>query len=140
MMEEDLLRAAKEARKKAYCPYSHFSVGAALLADDGRIFTGCNLENASFGATICAERAAIASAVSAGARHFAALAIVGGRESEAPSAFCPPCGVCRQVLAEFCDATLPVCLTDGKETKTYRLGELIPLAFSIDQLGKRKNL
>ena len=140
MTGSELIFAAKEARKKAYCPYSHFAVGAALLAEDGRLFVGCNVENASYGATSCAERTALFAAVAAGARSFVSLAVVGGREGEEPDAFCPPCGLCRQAFAEFCSADLPVYLTDGKEIKTLRFGELIPLAFSPEQLGKKEIL
>ena len=134
MTNEELLFAAKEARKKTYCPYSHFAVGAALLSADGRIFTGCNVENASFGATICAERAAIASAVSAGVKKFTALAIAGGKDDEEARSLCPPCGICRQALSEFCGDDLPVylCGEDGAERVT--LGELLPLRFSSEQL------
>ena len=134
MTNEKLLFAAKEARKKAYCPYSHFAVGAALLSADGRIFTGCNVENASFGATICAERAALASAVSAGVKKFTALAIAGGKDDEEARSLCPPCGICRQALSEFFGDDLPVylCGEDGAERVT--LGELLPLRFSSEQL------
>ena len=134
MTNEELLFAAKEARKKAYCPYSHFAVGAALLSADGRIFTGCNVESASFGAGICAERAALASAVSAGVKKFTALAIAGGKDDEEARSLCPPCGICRQALSEFCGDDLPVylCADDGAERLT--LGELLPLRFSSEQL------
>ena len=134
MTNEELLFAAEEARKKAYCPYSHFAVGAALLSADGRIFTGCNVENASFGAGICAERVALASAVSAGVKKFTALAIAGGKDDEEARSLCPPCGICRQALSEFCGDDLPVylCGEDGAEHVT--LGELLPLRFSSEQL------
>jgi len=121
-----LLGRAREARRFAYAPYSRFSVGAALLAEDGRVFTGCNIENASYGLTNCAERVAIGKAVSEGARTFAAIAVV-GPEDDAP---CAPCGACRQVLAEF-GLALPVITPDGKPggfTATT-VGGLLPGAF-----------
>ena len=137
MSGEELLAAAKEARKKAYCPYSGFAVGAALLADDGRVFSGCNIENASFGATCCAERVALFAAVAAGAKRFAALAIVGGKTGEEALSPCPPCGLCRQALSEFCKSDFPIYLSDGNTVKTIRLGEIFPMSFSSDQLEKR---
>ena len=140
MTGSELIFAAKEARKKAYCPYSHFAVGAVLLTDDGRTFAGCNVENASYGATCCAERTALFSALAAGARSFASLAVVGGREGEEPDAICPPCGICRQALAEFCKPDFPIYLSDGVEVKTLRLSDLIPLAFSPEQLGKKDSI
>ena len=119
-----LLSAARAAATRAYCPYSRFAVGAALLADDGRIFTGANVENASYGLTICAERAALFAAVNAGVRRFRALAVV----ARTPAT---PCGACRQVLAEFCDSRLPVfCGTrTGTRAKRFTLGALLPQAF-----------
>ena len=105
---KELLRLAEEARAKAYAPYSGFTVGAALQCEDGRVFTGCNIENASFTPTCCAERVALFTAVSAGKRRFRAIAVVGGKNP------CPPCGVCRQALSEFCDGGLSVLLDDGK--------------------------
>lgn len=128
-----LLNAAMEARKFSYAPYSHFNVGAALLTREGKIFTGCNIENASFTPTVCAERTALFKAVSEGFRHFAAIAIVGGREDSA-GGFCPPCGVCRQVLAEFCPPDLPVILGDADSLSVYTLGEILPLTFNRSSL------
>ncbi len=122
----ELLRLADEARKNAYAPYSTFSVGAALLTADGRVYTGVNIENASFGATVCAERVALFSAVAEGVREFAAIAIVGGKAGEARAA-CYPCGICRQVLAEFCSPDMPVIL----EGKVCTLGELLPNSFGL---------
>lgn len=117
----------------AYCPYSGFSVGAALLAADGRVFSGCNQENAAYPAGICAERAAFAAAVTAGARKFSAIAIVGGRDGK-PSGFCPPCGICRQVMNEFCEPDFTVLLWDGGEIRRRSLGELLPGAFGGKEL------
>ena len=124
----DLIAAAREAATRAYCPYSHFTVGAALLTDDDRIFAGSNVENASYGLTICAERAALFAAVNAGARRFHALAIVGGARTPAT-----PCGACRQVLTEFCDDHLPIlCATrTGAKVTQTTLGDLLPHAFRL---------
>ena len=122
-----LLRAAMEARKFAYAPFSHFYVGAALLSTDGRIFTGCNIENSAYSPTLCAERCALAKAVSEGVRDFVAIAVVGPENSETT-----PCGVCRQVLYEFCDESLVVLCggTDLHYTE-ITLGELLPKAFRL---------
>ena len=123
-----LLAAARAAASNAYCPYSRFAVGAALLTDDGRIFTGANVENASYGLTVCAERAAVLQAVSAGARRFRALAVVAGARTPAT-----PCGACRQVLAEFCSDRLPVfCAAHtGAAIRRTTLGALLPHAFRL---------
>ena len=102
MIRLALVQRAKEARKKAYCPYSGFAVGAALLCADGSVYDGCNIENAGFTATCCAERTAFFRAVNDGKRDFKAIAIAGGRAGEEPTGICAPCGVCRQVMAEFC--------------------------------------
>ena len=122
-----LLRAAMEARRLAYAPFSHFYVGAALLSTDGRIFTGCNIENSAYSPTRCAERCAVAKAVSEGVRDFVAIAVVGPENSETT-----PCGVCRQVLYEFCDESLVVLCggTDSHYTE-ITLGELVPKAFRL---------
>ena len=128
-----LMTAAARAREFSYAPYSHYRVGAALLTDDGRVFTGCNVENAGFSATNCAERTAVFKAVSEGATRFTAIAIVGGRQGEV-SPFCAPCGICRQVLAEFCSADLTVLLGTPDEFRVYTLGDLLPFAFGADEL------
>lgn len=122
-----LLRAAMAARAFAYAPYSHFYVGAALLSTDGRIFTGCNIENTAYSPSLCAERCAVAKAVSEGARNFVAIAVVGPEDAELT-----PCGVCRQVLYEFCDESLAVLCggTDSHYTETT-LGALLPRAFRL---------
>lgn len=131
---EQLAERALSARERAYAPYSGFSVGAALLvADDTnepRIITGCNVENASYGLALCAERTAIARAVAEGFRRFAAMAVASG--SDEPAA---PCGMCRQVLVEFCDDDLPILLLNdtGKQRKT-RLRQLLPQPFRGQQL------
>jgi len=126
----DLLAAALTAATHAYCPYSCFTVGAALLAEDGRIFTGANVENASYGLTICAERTALFAAVNAGVHRFRALAVTAGKNAPAT-----PCGACRQVLAEFCDNLMPVfCATRaGDRVEQTTLGELLPEAFRGDK-------
>jgi len=129
MEEARLIRAALEARERAYAPYSHFAVGAALLAADGRIFTGCNVENASYGLTMCAERVALFKAVSEGAREFTAIAIACGAGP------CAPCGACRQVLREF-SPDLLVIMADaaGKEVRKERLSSLLPSSFGPEHL------
>ena len=123
-----LARAAIAAAQRAYAPYSKFKVGAALLAEDGRVFTGCNVENASYGLTNCAERTAVFKAVSEGATRFKAIAIAGGVGDVAM-----PCGACRQVLAEFCPPDAPVrCVSlDGAIVKDFTVGELLPGAFAM---------
>lgn len=128
---EKWLDAAEEARAMAYAPYSHFAVGACLVGQNGVYYTGCNIENASSGACICAERTAVAKAVSAGVHAFAGIAIVGG-EAGAKGDFCPPCGICRQVLSEFCADRMPVILRRGEEVVALTLGALLPLAFRLE--------
>lgn len=131
---KELVRYAIEARERAYAPYSEFCVGAALLCKDGSIYTGCNIENASYGATNCAERTAIFKAVSEGAGDFVAIAIVGSKQGE-PLDFCPPCGICRQVMCEFCDLDrFHIVLSNGREERVYSLREMIP--YSFDNLDR----
>ncbi|MCD7813618.1 MAG: cytidine deaminase [Lachnospiraceae bacterium] len=166
MQESELIRLAYEARQRAYVPYSHFGVGAALETADGRVFQGCNIENASYTPTVCAERTAIFKAVSEGCRQFRRIAIVGGAmetdtDAQGPSPaerserdarslpgdtaakgdcstpdYCPPCGVCRQVMAEFCDPkTFQILLARSPlDYKTYTLEELLPLSFGPENL------
>lgn len=133
MTDRELLSLAEKAREKSYSPYSGFAVGAALLCRDGEVFTGANIENASFSPTVCAERVAIFSAVHAGKREFEAIAISGGKTGE-KGGFCPPCGVCRQVMTEFCGGDFKIVLGDGKEIKTYTLADLMPLSFTKDDM------
>ncbi len=125
--DDELLDAARAARAAAYAPYSGHAVGAALLSEDGRIYTGCNVENAAYGVTVCAERSAVTAAVRDGARRFCALAVVGGTDRER---FTPPCGSCRQTLYEFCDPqAMRIVLSDGKDKRVYTLDELLPAGF-----------
>ena len=128
MTHGELIALAAEARKMSYSPYSNFRVGAALLGKSGKVYTGCNVENAAYTPTNCAERTAVFKAVSEGEREFSAIAIVGGN-GETMSEFCAPCGICRQVLAEFCDLDFPVVLGTPDSYKAYTLGELLPFSF-----------
>lgn len=120
-----LLARAVEARTHAYAPYSNFTVGAALLAEDGQVFTGCNVENASYGLTNCAERVAVGKAVSEGVRRFRAVAVAGPPQA----AGCAPCGSCRQVLYEFGPAMEVVTASPGGEPLVRRVEDLLPGAF-----------
>ena len=131
MTNTELINLALKAQKNAYAPYSNFHVGAALLSDDGEVFTGANVENASFGLTNCAERSALFAAVSHGKRNFEAIAIAGGKEGEITD-FCPPCGACRQALSEFSkDGSLRVILFNGQKEKELTLASLLPENFSL---------
>ena len=125
MTDKELVALAKEAMEHAYVPYSHFKVGAALLAKDGRVFKGCNIENASYGATNCAERTAIFKAVSEGCREFDAIAIVASSGD-----LVPPCGICRQVLFEFLPDGKVILDSDETGMVTYLVREMLPLGFS----------
>jgi len=132
MNDKELIQQALKARKNAYAPYSKFAVGAALLTKNGKIYLGCNIESASFSPTCCAERVAFFNAVSNSEREFSAIAIVGGNIDDEKLNICSPCGVCRQVMSEFCSPDFKVILSDGEENiKIYNLGELLPLSFSI---------
>ena len=138
MTDQELIRLALEAREKAYTPYSHFQVGAALLGANGQVYLGCNIENAGYTPSNCAERTAVFKAVSEGQREFSSIAIVGGPEGTAPQVLTPPCGVCRQVLREFCDpATFRVIVAVSEEKyKVLTLEQLLPLGFGPEDLGK----
>ena len=133
MRARDLMRLAEAARERAYAPYSNFLVGAALLGKSGKVYLGCNVENAGYGATNCAERTAFFKAISDGEREFQAIAIVGGKRGEKPG-YCPPCGICRQVMAEFCDGEFPVVLGSADKYEIHKLSDLLPLAFNPDSL------
>lgn len=128
-----LIQSAGKAREKAYAPYSHFSVGASLLCEDGSIYQGCNVENAAYTPANCAERTAVFKAVSEGKREFAAIAVLGGKEGEEPSkeSWCSPCGVCRQVLMEFVEPKefLVIMAKNAEEYQISTLEELLPMGF-----------
>ncbi|MDN4607050.1 cytidine deaminase [Sporosarcina highlanderae] len=130
MDKDKLMKEAKLAREKAYVPYSKFPVGAALLSEDGRVYHGCNIENSAYSMTNCAERTAFFKAISEGVTKFKALAVVA--DTEGPVS---PCGACRQVIAEFCDHSMPVYLTNLKGiVQSTTVGELLPGAFSKEDL------
>ena len=124
----ELLAMAKKARESSYSPYSNISVGAALLCEDGSVFLGTNMENAAYSPCICAERAAFSSAVTAGKRRFSAIAVVGGRSGEDAEKEFPPCGVCRQVMQEFCKKDFKIILS---EDMVVSLEELLPFGFDF---------
>ena len=125
---KELIDKAILAREMSYSPYSTYRTGAALLCDDGSIYTGCNIENASYSATVCAERTTVFKAVSEGKRNFTAIAIIGGIDKI--SGFAHPCGACRQVLSEFCREDFEVVLYDGQSVEVYTLGQLFPHTFN----------
>ena len=129
MTAEKLVELAKEAMMKAYAPYSGYYVGAALLCADGTVYQGCNIENASFGPTNCAERTAFFKAIYDGQRDFKAIAVCGGKKGEITGAF-PPCGVCRQVMREFCNDDFLIHMVGADSTETVTLAELLPHSFS----------
>lgn len=133
MTDGKLLDMAIEARKNSYSPYSNFRVGAALLSKSGKVYTGCNVENAAYSPTNCAERTAVFKAVSEGERDFEAIAIVGGNGEE-PSELCAPCGVCRQVLAEFCTGDFKIIMGTPENIKVCTLSELLPYSFGKSNL------
>ena len=137
MDRRELIDIALEARQMAYTPYSHHKVGAALLTKNGKVYRGCNIESASYTPSNCAERTAFFKAVSEGEREFEAIAIVGGFEDSPVLRLCAPCGVCRQVMMEFCDPeTFEIILCDEKdELHTYKLEELLPLGFGPSNMG-----
>ena len=135
MTDKELLLKAVEARSFAYAPYSDHKVGAALLDKSGKVYTGCNVENAAYTPTNCAERTAVFKAVSEGEREFVAIAVVGGL-GDTLSEVCAPCGVCRQVLAEFCEKNLHVVMGTPDKIVTSTLGNLLPLSFGKGDLDK----
>ncbi len=140
MEKSELVKLALKAREMAYTPYSHWAVGAALLTAEGNVYKGCNIENASYTPTNCAERTAFFKAVSEGERNFAAIAIVGGPEGQAPLGVCAPCGVCRQVMMEFCDYEKFEVILGVSETEyeTYSLKDVMPMGFGPADLGLPK--
>ena len=129
MTPEKLIELAKEAMSHAYIPYSGYKVGAALLCADGTVYQGCNIENAAYGPTNCAERTAFFKAVYDGHRKFTAIAVCGGKDGVITGAF-PPCGVCRQVMREFCEDDFLLYLVDEKGYETHTLAEMLPFSFS----------
>jgi len=135
MKKEQLVKMAKEAMEYSYSPYSGYRVGAALLCADGSIYTGCNIENAGYSSTNCAERTAFFKAVSEGKREFLAIAICGGKDGVIDEAF-PPCGVCRQVMREFCKDDFEIHLITKDGVETYTLAQLLPVSFRPDIISK----
>lgn len=134
-MKTQLMEQAIHMTKQSYAPYSHFHVGAALLGDNGKIYTGCNIENASYSATVCAERTAVFKAVSEGVTSFTAIAIAGGMNGVITD-YCAPCGICRQVLREFCKPDFPIILVKSpEEYKVYTLEQLLPESFGPEMLS-----
>ena len=137
---DTLVTAALRMRSRSYAPYSHYHVGAALMATDGTIFTGCNVENASYPVGICAERTAFSKAVSEGYQEFTALVIAGAASASAGSDFCAPCGMCRQFIREFCNADFPIILVKAaehgivKEYQIHTLEALLPHSFGPEHL------
>lgn len=128
-----LIEKARQAAEKSYAPYSGFNVGAALLTKSGKVYTGCNIENSAFSPSVCAERTAIFKAVSEGEKEFEAIAIVGGRDRKFKD-YTPPCGVCRQVMLEFCKPDFKIILgKDTDEYLEYMLSELVPMGFSFEK-------
>ena len=130
---KELIKAAKVACDMAYMPYSRFSVGAAVMTKSGKIYKGCNIENSSYSATVCAERVALFKAVSEGERAFKALSLIAKKDGEIVEN-CPPCGVCRQVLSEFCDNDMPILLVGKNKILETTVGELLPLGFSSQNM------
>lgn len=136
MDKKDLFNKAIEAMKNSYAPYSDYNVGAALLCKNGNIYKGCNIENASYSVTNCAERTALFSAVANGEKEFVAICVVGGKNGEITD-YAMPCGVCRQALAEFCDADFKVYVGINEDNiKEFNLGELLPYSFDKSKLGE----
>ena len=131
MTSIELIEEAKKAMANAYAPYSGFFVGAALLSQDGTVYTGCNVENAAFGAGICAERTALFKAVSDGHRDFVAIAVVGGKDGKIED-FCYPCGVCRQAISEFVNVDFKFYFTNSSgDIVSYNLEEMLPHSFNL---------
>lgn len=128
MEDKALYEIAKKAMANGYAPYSHFQVGAAVLDDSGRVFTGCNVENASYGAACCAERTAIFKAVSEGVRHFEKIAVAGSHGE-----LTPPCGICRQVLFEFMPEGTVILANEAGDVKRFKVSQLLPHGFSLDK-------
>ena len=134
MSNKELVKAAFDAMSKAYAPYSGYTVGAALLGKSGTLYTGCNIESASYSPTNCAERTAFFKAISEGEREFSKIAIVGGKQGDVTDMFMP-CGVCRQVMAEFCDDDFEIIVAlTPNDFKSFTLKELLPFGFSKNNI------
>ena len=136
MINKELIAAAFEAMEYAYAPYSGYKVGAALLSKSGKVYRGCNVENAAYGPTNCAERTAVFKAVSEGDREFSKIAIVGGKNGDVTDYFVP-CGVCRQVMAEFCDDSFEIIVAKScDDFRSYTLSEILPERFSKNNISE----
>lgn len=136
MNNKELVKAAFDAMQKAYAPYSCYKVGAALLSKSGTVYSGCNVENAAYGPTNCAERTAFFKAISEGEREFTKIAIVGGKDGVVTDLFMP-CGVCRQVMAEFCDGDFEVIVARSTDDfSVFTLAELLPFGFSKSNIAE----
>lgn len=130
MKNSELIKCALDARRMSYSPYSGFAVGAALLCSDGTVYSGCNIENSAFSPTNCAERTAFFKAVSEGKREFVKIAVVGGNSEKEPDNYCPPCGVCRQVMKEFCKPDFEIIMAKTSEDfRVMTLADLLPASF-----------
>jgi len=138
MTRSELISHALNARKQSYSPYSHFQVGAALLSKNGKLYTGCNIENAAYTPSNCAERTAFFKAVSEGVREFSSIAIVGGPQGADSLQLCAPCGVCRQVMMEFCEPkSFEVILAkDPEHYEVFTLEQILPMGFGPEDLNK----
>lgn len=135
MDKKDLFILAKEAMRNSYAPYSNYNVGASLLCKNGNVYKGCNIENASYSVTNCAERTVLFSAIANGEKEFEAICVVGGKNGEITD-YAMPCGVCRQALSEFCDADFKVFVGKNEDDiKEFTLGELLPYSFDKSKLG-----
>lgn len=141
MNKSELMKQAVRARELSYSPYSGYRVGAALLSKSGKVFCGCNVENAAYSPGICAERTAFVKAVSEGEREFSAIAVIGGK-AEGPLETAPPCGICRQVMREFCNPdTFEIILGTGPEDcRAYTLAQLLPMSFGPDNLENQETV
>ena len=140
MDKERLIKVAFEALENSYAPYSHFHVGAALLGESGKIYTGCNVESCAFTPSTCAERTALVKAVSEGERHFTGLVVVAKSETGEIENYTSPCGVCRQMLYEFCDQSMPIIMAKNEnDFFETTLGALLPMGFGPEKLGGRDN-
>lgn len=134
MTDSELILLAIKARENAYMPYSGFAVGAALLTKSGKVYKGCNIENATYTPTCCAERTAFFKAISEGEQSFDRIAVVGAMSGKEPDGICPPCGVCRQVMREFCEDDFVILLGTPDNVRSYALSEMLPFSFNADTI------